>query len=174
MDEWEMFPANITCKEMIGEGAFGTVFIATMDASVLIKSKYVKQHDGVPLAEDKNVKGKIVVVEIIGELPDKTSKKKNAKMKVSFINQPQINVGRQSSKDIIRNKPGLAKTAQHAKTPLEAFRLFFTVDMMENVVLNTNRRIENTISTIASSSHLNCKQMMTPTILSNTNTVLRT
>ena len=37
MDEWEMFPANITCEEMIGEGAFATVFIATMDASVLIK-----------------------------------------------------------------------------------------------------------------------------------------
>ena len=37
MDEWEMFPANITCEEMIGEGAFGTVFIATMDASVLMK-----------------------------------------------------------------------------------------------------------------------------------------
>ena len=87
-------------------------------------------------------------MEIIGELPDKTSKKKNAKMKVTFINQPQINVGRQSSKDIIRNKPELAKTAQHAKTTLEAFHLFFTVDRMENVVLNTNRRIENTLSKI--------------------------
>ena len=83
MDEWEMFPTNITCEEMIGE--FGTVFIATMDASVLIKAKYVKQHDGMPLADDKKVKGKIVVVEIIGELPDKTSKKKNAKLATNQV-----------------------------------------------------------------------------------------
>ena len=89
MDEWEMFPANIICEEMMGEGAFGTVIIATMDASVLIKSKYVKQHDGMPLAEDKNVKGKIVVVEIIGELPDKTSKKLEDKAQKTLLETNQ-------------------------------------------------------------------------------------
>ena len=88
------------------------------------------------------------VVEIIGELPDKSSKKKNAKRKVTFVNQPQIDVGRQRLRDIIRNKPGVDKSAKHAKTPLEAFHLFFTVDMVQSVVLNTNRRIENTLSQI--------------------------
>ena len=56
VDEWETFPSNIKCEEMIGQGAFGSVFIARMDASVLIQSRYVKQQDGMPLYGDKNAK----------------------------------------------------------------------------------------------------------------------
>ena len=56
LDDWEIFPAHITREKLIGEGAFGNVFLASMDASLLLKSKYAKQYDGMPLAGDKNVK----------------------------------------------------------------------------------------------------------------------
>lgn len=44
LDDWEIFPINITLDEKIGEGAFGTVFSATLDAKVLLKSHYAKQN----------------------------------------------------------------------------------------------------------------------------------
>ena len=65
MDEWEILPSNITCEEKIGEGSFGTVFMASVDASLLTKSKYAK-HDGMPLAGDK--KAKVAVKFLKGEI----------------------------------------------------------------------------------------------------------
>ncbi|XP_065677191.1 uncharacterized protein LOC100206932 isoform X2 [Hydra vulgaris] len=42
-DEWEIFPEDITLDKKIGEGAFGTVFIARLSSSVLLKRKKMKQ-----------------------------------------------------------------------------------------------------------------------------------
>ena len=45
-DDWEITPTAITLDEKIGEGAFGTVYSATVDAIVIMKSKYGKQAGG--------------------------------------------------------------------------------------------------------------------------------
>jgi len=59
-DEWEIFPENITLDEKIGEGAFGTVFSANIEAKILIKSKYSKLQGGAAsLLSDKN--GRVAV-----------------------------------------------------------------------------------------------------------------
>nr|AAA29218.2 tyrosine kinase receptor [Hydra vulgaris] len=41
-DEWEIFPEYITLDKKIGEGAFGTVFIARLSSSVIFKRKKMK------------------------------------------------------------------------------------------------------------------------------------
>ena len=45
-DDWEITPTSITLDEKIGEGAFGTVYSATVDAIVIAKSRYGKQSGG--------------------------------------------------------------------------------------------------------------------------------
>ncbi|XP_065663111.1 uncharacterized protein LOC136085714 isoform X2 [Hydra vulgaris] len=42
-DEWEIFPEDIVLDKKIGEGAFGTVFIAKLNSSILSKKKKMKQ-----------------------------------------------------------------------------------------------------------------------------------
>ena len=61
-DEWEIFPANIILDEKIGEGAFGTVFSANIQAVVLLKSKYGKQKNNAALLNDKDVKVAVKLV----------------------------------------------------------------------------------------------------------------
>ena len=51
-DEWEIFPENIALDKKIGEGAFGTVFIAKINAKIVAKTKYAKQQDGVALLDN--------------------------------------------------------------------------------------------------------------------------
>ncbi|XP_066917058.1 uncharacterized protein [Clytia hemisphaerica] len=46
-DDWEIDPKAITLDVKIGEGAFGTVYSATIDAIVIAKSNYGKQAGGV-------------------------------------------------------------------------------------------------------------------------------
>ncbi|XP_047141698.1 uncharacterized protein LOC100211524 isoform X3 [Hydra vulgaris] len=41
-DEWEIFPEEFTLDKKIGEGAFGTVFVAKLSSSVLSKRKKMK------------------------------------------------------------------------------------------------------------------------------------
>ena len=52
-DEWEIHPSNFTVNEKIGEGAFGTVYSATIETQKLIKTKYARQCGGVTLTTDK-------------------------------------------------------------------------------------------------------------------------
>ncbi|XP_065682131.1 ephrin type-A receptor 3 isoform X2 [Hydra vulgaris] len=53
VDEWEIFPENITLDKKIGEGAFGTVFIAKVSSQVVAKSKYARQQSGTALFDKK-------------------------------------------------------------------------------------------------------------------------
>ncbi|XP_065663101.1 uncharacterized protein LOC136085710 [Hydra vulgaris] len=43
VDEWEIYPEDIIMDKKIGEGAFGTVFIAKLSSSVLSKKQNIKQ-----------------------------------------------------------------------------------------------------------------------------------
>lgn len=85
-------------------------------------------------------------VTIKGELPDPSSKKKTAKKKITFTNQPRISVGRQNSSNVISNKPGVAACARHIDNPKEAFNFFLPPEFIDNTVIYTNKRIEETIS----------------------------
>ncbi|XP_065664911.1 receptor tyrosine-protein kinase let-23-like [Hydra vulgaris] len=42
-DDWEVFPENFTMVKKIGEGAYGTVFVAKIDAKILAKTMYAIQ-----------------------------------------------------------------------------------------------------------------------------------
>ncbi|XP_047133293.1 angiopoietin-1 receptor-like isoform X2 [Hydra vulgaris] len=42
-DEWEIFPNSIVLDKKIGEGAFGTVYIAKLNADVFAKTKYASR-----------------------------------------------------------------------------------------------------------------------------------
>ena len=85
-------------------------------------------------------------VTIKGELPDPSSKKKTAKKKITFTNQPRISVGRQNSSNVISNKPGVAACARYIDNPKEAFNFFLPLEFIDNTVIYTNKRIGETIS----------------------------
>ena len=53
-DDWEIYPSNIMISEQIGEGAFGSVYRATIKTSILTTSKYAKQCGGENLVKDDN------------------------------------------------------------------------------------------------------------------------
>ncbi|XP_065682049.1 uncharacterized protein LOC100202994 isoform X2 [Hydra vulgaris] len=42
-DEWEIFPNSIVLDKKIGEGAFGTVYIAKLNGDIFAKTKYASQ-----------------------------------------------------------------------------------------------------------------------------------
>ena len=46
-DDWEITPTAITLNEKVGEGAFGTVFSASIDSIIIAKSKYGKNMGGI-------------------------------------------------------------------------------------------------------------------------------
>ena len=54
-DDWEVYPSYITVDEKIGAGAFGTVYRATIETSILVNSQYVKQCGGVDLMNDNMI-----------------------------------------------------------------------------------------------------------------------
>ena len=85
-------------------------------------------------------------VTIKGELLDPSSKKKTAKEKITFPNQPRISVRRQNSSNLISNKPGVAACARDIDNLKEAFNFFLPPEFIDNTVIYTNKRIEETIS----------------------------
>ena len=70
----------------------------------------------------------------------------NKKISIDFSNQPPTNIGRQGSKDVIKNKPGVAAYARNAVSPLDTFKLFFTDEILDTLVMYTNKKIESTFS----------------------------
>ena len=62
----------------------------------------------------------------------------------TFANKPDTVTGRQQNYNVIRNKPGLSPLAKNKETELEYFELFFTNEMMRNIIAHTNRRIQET------------------------------
>ena len=83
---------------------------------------------------------------ITGELPDPSSKKKGAKKKITFTNQPRNIVGRQNVMNVIPDKPGVATCAKSIDTPKKAFDCFFPPEFIDSVVTYTNRKFEETIT----------------------------
>ena len=73
---------------------------------------------------------------IIGIIPSQ-NKKKNTEVK--FTNQPTKTQGRQSSKDVISNKPGLSAKSNGIENELQAFQLFFTDEILDIIVSHTNK-----------------------------------
>ena len=67
---------------------------------------------------------------------------------ICFTNIQPANVGRQNLCDVIRNKPGPAPAAKSTETPIEAFQLFITDEMMQELVSLMNVKIEETIRNI--------------------------
>ena len=64
---------------------------------------------------------------------------------IRFVNQPPATVGRQRMCDVIRSRPGVTALASNAKTPKDAFDLFITPNMIEDLVTLTNNRIKKTL-----------------------------
>ena len=83
---------------------------------------------------------------IIGIIPSQ-NKKKNTKVK--FTNQPTKTAGRQSSRDVISNKPGLSTKSNGIENELQAFQLFFTDKILDIIVSRTNKRIDASIGEIS-------------------------
>ena len=74
------------------------------------------------------------------------NKKKNTEVK--FTNQPTKTAGRQSSRDVISNKPGLSAKSNGIENELQAFQLLFTDDILDIIVSHTNKRIDASIGEI--------------------------
>ncbi|XP_057315127.1 uncharacterized protein LOC130656312 [Hydractinia symbiolongicarpus] len=53
-DEWEIVPTHIMLTEKIGEGAFGTVFSATINADIFVKTNFAKMKGGATLLTQKD------------------------------------------------------------------------------------------------------------------------
>ena len=85
----------------------------------------------------------IVTKEITGRIPNKDRKGNTT---IEFSNQPPNKAGRQKNVDIIKNKPGVANAAKNALTPIDTFKLFITDEMINNIVENTNRKIEEAMN----------------------------
>ena len=71
---------------------------------------------------------------IIGIIPSQ-NKKKNTEVK--FTNQPTKTTGRQSSRDVISNKPCLSAKSNGIENELQAFQLFFTEEILDIIVSHT-------------------------------------
>ena len=75
-------------------------------------------------------------------------KENKIEYKLKFSNQPPLPEGRQASQDILRNKPGVKGSAKNAKTPKDAFDLFFIDEICKKIVFYTNKHIEKTLSNL--------------------------
>ena len=96
---------------------------------------------------------------IKGELPaDPPSEKNKGKKTVSnnkkdkkeilFSNIPQKTTGLQNACNIISNKPGVTPEFCETETERDAFELFLTKAMIENIVNYTNKRINETLEKV--------------------------
>ena len=82
---------------------------------------------------------------IVGIIPSQ-NKKKNTEVK--FTNQQTKTTGRQSSRDVISNKPGLFVKSNGIENELQGFQLFFTDEILDIIVSHTKQRIDASIGDI--------------------------
>ena len=73
----------------------------------------------------------------------KVNNKKDNDITYRFTNQPPANIGRQHN--IITGPQGVKAKARNTEFPRSAFELFFTLDMVHNIVIYTNYKINQTI-----------------------------
>ena len=64
---------------------------------------------------------------------------------LEFSNVPVERRGRNPMRDIIVGTPGPTPEARTATTPLLAFQLFFTIEIMEHIMEYTNRKIRHAL-----------------------------
>ena len=58
--------------------------------------------------------------------------------------------GRQTQLNIIKDKTGVREEVTDKKSPLQAWKLFFTKTMLDIIVIETNRKIEETMMQLQS------------------------
>ena len=78
----------------------------------------------------------------------KVNNKKENDITYRFTNQPPANIGRQNTANIIPGPQGVKAKARNTESPRSAFELFFTLDMVQNIVIYTNYKINQTIDTM--------------------------
>ena len=76
---------------------------------------------------------------------DENGNRKEDKKEIHFTNIEQVN-SRPNASHIITNIPGAILQFCDTEMEKDASDLFFTPDIIENIVLYTNKRIENTMA----------------------------
>ena len=74
-----------------------------------------------------------------------TNKYENSKKTITMMystKNPDTRFQRQQQNNILHNTPGPRREAKRATTPIEAFELFITNEMIEKIGENTNKNIE--------------------------------
>ena len=74
-----------------------------------------------------------------------TYKYENSKKTITMMystKNPDTRLQRRQQNNILHNTPGPPREAKRATTPIEAFELFITNEMIEKIVENTNKNIE--------------------------------
>ena len=72
---------------------------------------------------------------------------------IKFTNHPPQAPGRQRLGDVIHKRLGVTREASKAKSLREAFELFITPDMIEELVNRTNSRIKKTLGNLSQYIH---------------------
>ena len=100
-------------------------------------------------------KEKIIKGELPADPPSEKNKGKKAvsnnkkdKKEILFSNIPQKTTGRQNACNIILNKPWVTPEFCETETERDAFELFLTKAMIENIVSHTNKRINETLEKV--------------------------
>lgn len=88
INEWEIFPTDVTLDEKIGEGAFGTVFSAFVDIRIIKKSKYAKLQGGSALLGDKSCK--VAVKLLKGKCFSNVFKQYNRRVPESAVSEMSV------------------------------------------------------------------------------------
>ena len=78
----------------------------------------------------------------------KINNKKENDITYMFTNQPTANIGRQNKANIITGPQGVKTKARNNESPRTALELFFTLDIVHNIVIYTNYKINQTIATM--------------------------
>ena len=76
------------------------------------------------------------------------SNNKKDKKVILFSNISQKTTGRQNACNIISNKPGVTPEFCESETQRDAFELFLTKAMVENIENYTNKRINKTLEKV--------------------------
>ena len=78
----------------------------------------------------------------------KVKNKKENDITYRFTNQQPANIGRKHRANIITGPQGVKAKARNTESPRSAFELSFTLDMVHNIVIYTNYKINQTLDTM--------------------------
>lgn len=78
----------------------------------------------------------------------KVDNRKENNITYRFTNKPCVNVGRRNRANVMTAPHGVREQARNTESPRSAFELFFSLDMIQNIVMNTNYNINQTVHTI--------------------------